>query len=74
MKLTSALKEHTWSYKGVAEENITELGSKNETHEADFSVSPLSKNNGVQPAYMRECTHICKLHTTLHFRSETHLL
>lgn len=43
MELTSALTEHMWSCKGLAEENINETGSKNEICGADFSFSPLTK-------------------------------
>lgn len=43
MRMTSTQKEHMQSYKGLAEENINELGSEKETCEAEFCIFSICK-------------------------------
>ena len=52
--------------KGLAEENIKELGSKSEIHGSDFSISPLAKKIMVCNVHTcmnahtsANCTHLC---------------
>lgn len=53
MRMTSTQKEHMQSYKGLAEENINELGSEKETREAEFCIFSIC--NKITVCNVRTC-------------------